>query len=105
MKSHSSGDESLYDPLLSMIAGWMNRKQQAVIDYLVEENGVLKAQLQGQRPKLTDEIRRRLAIKGKSIGWNSLCGIDSYRECRDDLLNEYLTALGMGVLSSSSSAT
>jgi len=24
--------------------------------------------LQGQRPKLTDEIRRRLAIKGRSIG-------------------------------------
>jgi hypothetical protein len=58
---------------LSMIAGWMNRKQQSMIDYLVEENGVLKAQLQGQRPKLTNEIRRRLAIKGKAIGWNSLC--------------------------------
>jgi len=37
---------------LSMIASWMNRKQQAVIDYLVEENGVLKAQLQGQRPNV-----------------------------------------------------
>ena len=54
-----------------MITGWMNRKRQSVIDYLVEGNGVLKAQLQGQRPKLTDEIGRRLAIKGKSIGWNT----------------------------------
>jgi putative transposase len=57
---------------LSMIAGWMNRKQQAVIDYLLEENRVLKDQLQGRKLKLSDEIRRRLAIKGKAIGWNSL---------------------------------
>jgi hypothetical protein len=29
-----------------VIAGWMNRKQQAVIDYLIEEDRVLKDQLQ-----------------------------------------------------------
>ena len=51
-----------------MIAGWMNRKQQAVIDYLVEENIALKDQLHGRKLKLTDKIRRRLAIKGKAIG-------------------------------------
>ena len=51
----------------------MNRKQQAVIDYLLEENRILKDQLQGRKLKLTDEIRRCLAIKGKAIGWNNLC--------------------------------
>ena len=44
----------------------MNRKQQAVIDYLLEENRVLKDQLEGRKLKLTDEIRHRLAI-----GWNT----------------------------------
>jgi putative transposase len=55
-----------------MIAGWMNRNQQAVIDYLLEENRVLKNQLEGRKLKLTNEIRCRLAIKGKAIGWNSI---------------------------------
>jgi hypothetical protein len=55
-----------------MIAGWTNRKQQAVIDYLLEENRILKNQLEGRKVKLTDEIRCRLAIEGKAIGWNSL---------------------------------
>ena len=32
-------------------AGWLNRHQQAVIDYLIEENRVLKDQLEGQRLK------------------------------------------------------
>ena len=30
------------------LAGWLNRHQQVVIDYLVEENRVLKNQLEGQ---------------------------------------------------------
>jgi len=30
------------------LAGWLNRHQQAVIDYPIEENRVLKDQLDGQ---------------------------------------------------------
>ena len=43
---------TLFSPLqlLSVaLAGWMNRYQQAVIDYLVAENQLLKEQLDGRR--------------------------------------------------------
>ncbi len=49
-------------------AGWSNRHPQEVIDYLVEENRVLKGQLRGRRLGLTDGERRRLAVKGKALG-------------------------------------
>ena len=54
------------------LAGWLNRQQQAVIDYLIEENRVLKEQLEGQRPRFTDEQRIRLAVKAKVLGRRSL---------------------------------
>ena len=50
------------------VAGWINRHQQDVIDYLVEENRVLKGQFRGRRLRLTDDERRRLALKGKALG-------------------------------------
>jgi hypothetical protein len=54
--------------LLAGLAGWMNRHQQHVIAYLVEENRILKEQLQGRRLRLTDDQRRRLAAKAKRLG-------------------------------------
>ena len=59
------------DPLQFLIvafAGWLNRHQQKVIEYLVEENRSLKEQLGGKRLRLTDDQRRRLAVKGKALG-------------------------------------
>ena len=54
--------------LLLAFSGWINRHQQEVIDFLVEENRVLQEQI-GNRPlKLTDCQRRRLASKGKKLG-------------------------------------
>ncbi len=53
---------------LITVAGWINRHQQDVIDYLVEEHRVLKGQLRGKRLRLTDDERRRLAAKGKALG-------------------------------------
>ena len=47
--------------LLVTLAGWVNRHQQRVIEYLVEENRVLKEQGTGRRLRLTDDQRRRLA--------------------------------------------
>lgn len=44
------------------LAGWLNRHQQAVIDYLIKENRVLRDQLVGQRLRFTDEQRMRQAI-------------------------------------------
>ena len=49
--------------LVIALAGWLNRHQQTVIDYLIEENRVLKEQLEGQRLRFTDEQRVRLAVK------------------------------------------
>jgi hypothetical protein len=54
--------------LLVTLAGWANRHQQQVIEYLVEENRVLKEQLKGRRVRLTDDQRRRLAAKGQRLG-------------------------------------
>jgi hypothetical protein len=49
--------------LLCIFSGWVHRQQHQVIDYLVEENRVLREQLKGKRLRLTDTQRRRLAVK------------------------------------------
>jgi putative transposase len=54
--------------LLVTLAGWVNRHQQEVIDYLVEENRVLHEQLGGWRVRLNDDQRRRLAGRGRRLG-------------------------------------
>ncbi len=54
--------------LVIAVSGWLNRHQQAVIDYLMEENRVLKEQLEGQRLRFTDQQRIRLAVKVKVLG-------------------------------------
>ena len=58
--------------LLLMFAGWVNRRQEGVIAYLLEENRVLREQLDkqrgGRRVRFTDDQRRRLATKGKLLG-------------------------------------
>ena len=41
--------------LLLTLAGWVNREQQAVIDYLREENAVLREQMGGRRLRLNDD--------------------------------------------------
>ena len=57
----SSTGMSTFQPwqfFLITTAGWINRHQQDVIDYLVEENRVLKSQLRGKRlrPALRHDI-------------------------------------------------
>jgi hypothetical protein len=46
----------------------MNQRQQFALDYLREENRVLKEQLGGRRLRLNDDQRRRLASKAKLLG-------------------------------------
>ena len=58
--------------LIVAAAGWISRHQDAVIEYLREENRVLKQQLGGRRLRLTDAQRRRLAAKGKALGYRML---------------------------------
>ena len=47
--------------LLVALAGWISRRQQEVVAYLVEENRVLKQQLGKKWLRLTDDQRRRRA--------------------------------------------
>src|ERR1700741_3764517 len=54
--------------VLIAVAGWMNQRQLQVIDYLREENRVLREQLGGGRPRLNDHQRRRLDAKAKGLG-------------------------------------
>jgi hypothetical protein len=49
---------------LAALAGWLNRRQQEALAYLLAENRVLRRQLRGRRLRLTDDERRRLAVCG-----------------------------------------
>ena len=65
----------LMDPIrfiLICLAGWMNRNQQDVIEYLREEIRVLQEHLGEKRMRFTDEQRRRLARKAKKIRFSKL---------------------------------
>jgi hypothetical protein len=58
--------------LLSVFTGWVNRHQLDVIQYLQEENRMLKERLGGRRLRFTDPERRRLARKAQALGRNVL---------------------------------
>ena len=55
-----------------ILAGWVNRQQQMVIDYLRTENQVLRENHPKKRILLSDGQRRRLAVKGKVLGRKTL---------------------------------
>ena len=58
--------------MLIILASWVNRQQQEVIEYLRTENAVLKEKLGKKRILLTDDQRRRLAVKGNILGRKQL---------------------------------
>jgi len=63
--------ERFLDPfrfLLAAAAGWMSGRQSQLIDYLREENRVLREQLGARRLRFTDDRRCRLAAKAKGLG-------------------------------------
>ncbi len=54
-----------------MFGGWVNRDQQTVIDYLLEERHVLLEKLGGKRKlRFTDAQRQRLTAKSKLLAAN-----------------------------------
>ncbi|MFC1642715.1 hypothetical protein ACFL5O_08530 [Myxococcota bacterium] len=61
--------------LIVTVAAFIHRNQQDWIDYLREENRVLHAQLGGRRLRLTDEPRRRLAVRAKLLARAVLKGL------------------------------
>jgi hypothetical protein len=63
-----------YFPLQYVIAAlalWFDRQQQAAIDYLKEENRLLKEKLGSHKLHLTDAERRRLAVRARVL-WRKL---------------------------------
>ena len=54
--------------LLVALAGCVNQQHRDVIDYLQEENRVLREQLGPRRLRFTDTQRRRLAARAKTVG-------------------------------------
>ena len=58
-----------------VFAGWVSREQQEFIEYLRTENQVLKEKLGKRRILLSDDQRRRLAVKGKILGRKRLGAI------------------------------
>ena len=61
--------------VLVALAGWINRQQRNVIDYLQEENRAVREQLGPARLQFTDDQQRRLAAKAKTLGRHVLRNI------------------------------
>ena len=54
--------------VLIAVGGWMSQHQLQIIDYLREENPVLREQLGGRRVRFNDDQRCGLAAKAKGLG-------------------------------------
>jgi hypothetical protein len=63
--------------VLLTVAGWMPRNQNAVTEYLIAENAVLREQLRGHRIRYTDAQRRKLATAAKKLGRKALSRLDT----------------------------
>ena len=63
--------------LLMIAAGWVQRHQLIVIEFLQAENRLLKARLRGRRIRFTDAERALLARKAKAVGRNALLELDT----------------------------
>src|SRR5450631_3085896 len=68
-------------PLLSFLlivaAGWVQRHQLIVIEFLQAENRLLKDRLRGRRIRFTDAERALLARKAKAVGRRALLELDT----------------------------
>jgi hypothetical protein len=51
-----------------ILAGWINQQQQNAIECLIAENRILREKIGKKRILLTDDQRRRLAVKGQVLG-------------------------------------
>jgi hypothetical protein len=69
--------------VLISIAGWMNQRQLQIIDYLREENRVLREQMGGRRVRFNDDQWRRLAAKATGLGRRMLAEVANYCHARD----------------------
>lgn len=54
--------------VLSVLTGWLDRREREALAYLIEENRIQRHQLAGRRLRLTDDDRRRLATRAYRVG-------------------------------------
>jgi putative transposase len=66
--AYTRGCGSTLHLFVASVLGWLQREQHEIIQYLREENRVLKVQLGGSRIRLTDAQRRRLARWARLLG-------------------------------------
>ena len=63
--------------LLLVLTGWLERREREALAYLIEENRLLRRQLGGRRLRLTDDDRRRLAVRAFRVGRVLICDRDT----------------------------
>jgi putative transposase len=61
-------DVSAFQIWFAVLLGWLDRRERDAIAYLMEENRILRTQLPGRRLRLTDDDRRRLAVRAFQLG-------------------------------------
>lgn len=54
--------------LVTLVAGWVHRQQLEVIEYLQDENRLLRERLGPTRRRFSDAERRRLALAAERVG-------------------------------------
>jgi hypothetical protein len=65
-------DPSALQMLLIVLTGWLERREPEATTYLIEENRLLRRQLGNRRLRLTDDDRRRLAMRAYRVGRHGL---------------------------------
>jgi hypothetical protein len=58
--------------LLLAVIGWLDRREREAMAYLIEENRLLRRQIGVRRLRLTDNDRRRLAVRAYRLGRKAL---------------------------------
>ena len=58
--------------LVMSLAGWLNREQQKILDYLKIEKAVLQEKPRGKRLRLIDHQRLKIALKGKACSQQAI---------------------------------
>jgi hypothetical protein len=68
--NHQTVEKALnpFQFVVIVLAAWMNQRQQNVIEYLREENRILREELGDRRLRFNDDQRRRLAVRAKGLG-------------------------------------
>jgi hypothetical protein len=61
-------DLSALHLLLMGLTGWLERREQEAVAYLVEDNRLLRRQINGRQLRFTDGDRRRLATRAHRVG-------------------------------------